>query len=63
MHPHHCRQFAAFMVGPSEYYARSVLPLAPPLPRPVEEPTAPARRPRHFVRCMPAVQPTLANLG
>ncbi|HEY8042176.1 MAG TPA: hypothetical protein VIF15_20370 [Polyangiaceae bacterium] len=61
MRPHDCRQFPAYTGGPGEFYARSTQP-APPPPRATEEPGPPARRPRHFVRCFPAI-PALSNLG
>ena len=47
------RIFRAFTQGPPEFYERAVIDHRPP-PRVEPEPTAPARRPRNDVRCLPA---------
>jgi hypothetical protein len=47
------RILPAFTDGPPEFYERAVMEHRVP-PRVEPEPTAPARRPRNDVRCMPA---------
>jgi hypothetical protein len=45
--------FPVFPHGPPEFYERAVIEHRAP-PRVEPEPSAPARRPRNDVRCMPA---------
>jgi hypothetical protein len=56
------RIFAAFTHGPPEFYERTVIEHRAP-PRVEPEPSAPVRRPRNDVQCLPAFAIHVLPLG